>query len=92
MNKGLQKKANLSGIRKKIACGLWILFGAGVIAVVLLFLFIAYGWIGYMPPIEDLENPKDKFASEIYSSDMEVLGRYYQSKANRVYVHYKELS
>lgn len=45
-----------------------------------------------MPPIEDMENPKDKFASEIYSSDMEVIGRFYQSKSNRVYVHYDEIS
>lgn len=45
-----------------------------------------------MPPIEDLQNPKDKFASEIYSDDGKVLGRYYQSRNNRVYVEYKEIS
>lgn len=45
-----------------------------------------------MPPIEELENPKNKFASVIYSSDMEELGRYYQPKENRVYVSYNDLS
>lgn len=45
-----------------------------------------------MPKIEELQNPKDKFASEIYSSDMKVLGRYFASKENRVYVPYEELS
>ncbi|GAB1359406.1 transglycosylase domain-containing protein [Porphyromonadaceae bacterium] len=60
--------------------------------VALLFSMIANGKIGYMPPIEELENPKNKFASVIYSSDMEELGRYYQSKENRVYVPYNELS
>ncbi|MCU6768627.1 transglycosylase domain-containing protein [Barnesiella propionica] len=53
---------------------------------------IGNGYIGYMPPIEDLENPKDKYASEIYSEDMQVLSRFYQSKNNRVYVGYKEIS
>lgn len=45
-----------------------------------------------MPAIEELENPKNKFASVIYSSDMEELGRYYQPKENRVFVSYNELS
>lgn len=92
MNKNSQEKAKPSKFAKKVARYLWVFFGLGVVAVTILFVLIAYGYIGYMPPIEDLENPKDKFASEIYSSDMEVLGRYYQSKANRVYVTYKELS
>ncbi|MCL1942823.1 MAG: penicillin-binding protein [Candidatus Azobacteroides sp.] len=48
--------------------------------------------IGYMPPIEELENPKSKYASEIYSDDGKVMGRYYQSKANRIYVSYDEIS
>ena len=71
---------------------MWITFGALVLLAVAAFAMIAWGWIGYMPPIEDMENPKDKFASEIYSSDMQVIGRFYQSKSNRVYVHYDEIS
>ena len=71
---------------------LWGLFAVAVVATVLLFVAIFQGWIGYMPPIEDLQNPKDKFASEIYSDDGKVLGRYYQSRNNRVYVEYKEIS
>lgn len=71
---------------------MWITFGALVLLAVVAFAMIAWGWIGYMPPIEDMENPKDKFASEIYSSDMQVIGRFYQSKSNRVYVHYDEIS
>ena len=42
-------------------CGLLFL----TLATVLIFTAIAKGWIGYMPPIEELENPIDKFASEI---------------------------
>ena len=71
MNKNSQEKAKPSKFAKKVARYLWVFFGLGVVAVTILFVLIAYGYIGYMPPIEDLENPKDKFASEIYSSDME---------------------
>ena len=71
---------------------LWRLFFIVIIAVALIFILIARGCIGYMPPIEELENPKDKFASEIYSSDMVVLGNYYQSQGNRVYTDYQDIS
>ncbi|MGL6266530.1 MAG: transglycosylase domain-containing protein, partial [Chitinophagaceae bacterium] len=70
----------------------WSLFAGGVLTAAIIFVLIAKGVIGYMPPIEELENPKDKFASEIISSDMQVLGRFYQSKANRIYVSYDQLS
>lgn len=87
----LPKKKSGSVSRIIIKC-LWIFFCIGIVSITLLFFFIAKGFIGYMPPIEELQNPKDKFASEIYSSDMEVIGRYYQSKGNRVYVGYNEIS
>lgn len=80
------------GDTSRIVRYMWYAFGGIVVLVVAAFAMIAWGWIGYMPPIEDMENPKDKFASEIYSSDMEVIGRFYQSKSNRVYVHYDEIS
>ena len=87
----LPKKKSGSVSRIIIKC-LWIFFCVGIVSITLLFFFIAKGFIDYMPPIEELQNPKDKFASEIYSSDMEVIGRYYQSKGNRVYVGYNEIS
>ena len=79
-------------IENKIIKSLWLLFLAGVVSVVIIFILIANGLIGYMPPIEELENPKDKFASEIYSSDLKVIGNYHQSQANRVYVDYQDIS
>lgn len=80
------------GIGIKILIGVWILFIIGIVAVFLLFKSINDGKIGYLPPIEELQNPKNKFASEIYSSDGKVLGRYFQSQENRVYTPYKDLS
>ena len=57
------------------------------------FFIMAYnGLIGYMPPIEDLKNPQDKFASVIYSSDGVELGRYFRNTGNRVYADFDEIS
>ena len=77
---------------KKIIIGLWILLVIGLIALLLVFTSIAKGWIGYMPPVEDLENPNYKFATEVISDDGEVLGTYSYSKENRVYVGYDEIA
>ena len=57
-----------------------------------MFVFINVGWIGYLPPIDELQNPKNKYATEVYSSDLQILGRYFYSKQNRVGVHYNDIS
>lgn len=69
----------------------WGIFAGGILLVVLLFLMIAEGWIGYLPPLEELQNPKNEFASEVFSTDMQSLGRYYRQE-NRVGVQYDDLS
>jgi len=79
-------------ISKKIVLTIWGLFVAGILTVCLIFILISNGAIGYMPPIEDLENPIDKYASQVYSSDNELLGTYSQSKENRIYSDFDELS
>ena len=71
---------------------LWILFALGVTSVALLFILIANGVIGYLPEIEELQNPKNKFASEVYTADGEIIGRYYYGKDNRVAVTYDQIS
>ena len=77
---------------KIVVKALWILLAAGVLMCFILFYGINKGWIGYMPPLEDLENPDYKFATQVFSSDGKVLGTYSYSKDNRVYVGYEELS
>lgn len=77
---------------RKIIKALWILLAIGVVAVVTIFVSISKGWIGYMPPVEELENPSYKFATEIFSEDDKVLGTWSYSKENRVYTAYKDLS
>lgn len=77
---------------KKVVKVLWIFIALIALACVIVFFSIAKGWIGYMPPVEDLENPNYKFATEIFSEDGKVLGTYSYSKENRVFVGYNELS
>ena len=70
---------------------IWGLLLVCVLAAFGLFFGIAQGWIGYMPPIESLENPELKFATQVFSSDGKVLGSYSYSKDNRVWISYNEL-
>ena len=77
---------------RKIIKALWIFLAVIVLAIVIVFLSISKGWIGYMPPVEELENPSYKFATEIFSEDEKVLGTWSYSKENRVYTAYKDLS
>ena len=77
---------------RKIIAAMWIIFGL-CLAGVVMFLFLIYnGVIGYMPPVEELKNPKDRFASIVYSADGEELGRYFNGTGNRVYVDIDDIS
>ncbi|MDE5810455.1 MAG: penicillin-binding protein [Muribaculaceae bacterium] len=76
----------------KIVAWLWVTFSIGVVLVFLLFFMIYNGMIGYMPPVEELKNPADKFATVVYSADGEELGRYFRNTGNRVYADYSEIS
>ncbi|MDH6355668.1 penicillin-binding protein 1A [Dysgonomonas sp. PH5-45] len=87
-----KKEGSTNKKAKRIVAVLWGAFIAVILAIVLVFVLITAGWIGYMPPIEDLENPIDKYASQVYSSDNELLGTYSMSKENRIFSSYDELS
>ena len=79
-------------LKRGIIGTLW--FGFAIcVGVVFFFLFLIYnGVIGYMPPVEELRNPHDRFASVIYSEDGVELGRYFRNTGNRVYADYDEIS
>ena len=72
---------------------LWISF-LSIGSTIFLFLLLIYnGVIGYMPPIEELEDPHNKLASLVYASDGTTeLGRYYYGSGNRVYTDYNGIS
>ena len=71
---------------------MWVCFGLAITAVIVLLSLIYNGVIGYMPDIEELKNPQDKFASVIYSADGQELGRFFRNTGNRVYADFDEIS
>ena len=78
-------------MRKFFIRFLWAVLVAGVITTVVAFYGISEGWIGYMPPIEDLQNPINRYASQVYSSDGKLMGTWSSDRGNRVMVDYSQL-
>lgn len=78
--------------RKQINIALWCCYLCGVLIATGIFTGISTGRIGYMPSVEELENPIDRYASQVISSDGVLLGSIYTSKDNRISVKYNDLS
>lgn len=79
-------------MRKTFVRILW-----GTLCVVIVFLAVSFtsiwfGWIGYMPDLEDLQNPISRYASQVYSVDGKILGTYNMNRENRVHVDYDGIS
>ncbi|HBG59031.1 MAG TPA: hypothetical protein DDX07_13565, partial [Porphyromonadaceae bacterium] len=67
---GKKKKTlhNRSKVKSKpdkydIVKAMWSLFGLIVAGAALFFLLVSTGALGYLPDIDELENPIDKYAS-----------------------------
>jgi penicillin-binding protein 1A len=69
---------------------LWISLLIGIVGFNLMIWMINAGWMGYMPKMEELENPQSATASEIYSNEEKVIGKLYLE--NREPVKYAEIS
>lgn len=79
-------------MRKTFIHVLWTMLVAVVIISTAMFTAIWKGWIGYMPAIDDLQNPISRFATQIYSSDGKVLGTWNMERENRIAVPYSKIS
>ena len=69
---------------------LWSLYALGIILFIIIFILIGKGKMGFMPGFSELENPQTNLASEIYTDDGEILGKYFVE--NRTFVDFEELS
>ena len=78
-------------MRKKFFRILWTLYILGILAIGIIFFCIFTGAIGYMPDIQQLQNPVNKFATQVFSADGKQLGTWSYSSANRVFADYDEL-
>ena len=70
---------------------LWGVFAAIVLGIVLFFSAICWGWIGYVPPVEELENPINKYATQIISYDNVLLGTWSLNE-NRIFARKDEIA
>ena len=91
MSKSIKPKTN-SWVSKTINY-LWIAFIAGFFGFILFVWMISINFLGLfgnLPDFKALENPDSQIASELYSADGLLLGRYIRE--NRSPVSYEELS
>jgi len=85
----MSKNNNTPLAYKKYIRWFWILIGAGIAFIALLFLLAGIGAFGKLPTFEELENPENNLASEVISIDGQTLGKY--AKENRTPVKYRDL-
>jgi penicillin-binding protein 1A len=71
---------------------IWRFFIGCFAFVVIMIGLTALSAFGPLPSLRDLENPKSDQASQIISSDKQVLGKWYQTGANRSSVPFAKIS
>ena len=79
-------------MRKRFIHTLWAILAVCVLGTATAFFAIWFGLIGYMPDIEDLQNPINRFATQVYSADGKVLGTWNLNKENRIVIPYNKMS
>ena len=89
-NKKTGKKTKKTATKASWVKWIWIIILFPVLSLFLVVLLTSLGVFGSLPTIEDLANPRSNLASEIISSDQEVLGKFYIE--NRINVSYDQLS
>ncbi len=78
-------------MRKVFVTIIWSLFLLLVSTVVLGYIGVKNGWIGYMPQLDELQSPISKYASQIYTADGKLIGSWSRNE-NRVFVDYDSIS
>lgn len=71
---------------------LWLLFLSGFVVFILYIYAVSINFLnlfGEMPNLRSLENPKSELASELFSADNQLLGKYFRE--NRSPVDYEDL-
>ncbi|HHJ11342.1 MAG TPA: penicillin-binding protein [Bacteroidetes bacterium] len=81
---------NSGGKDKKYIILFWIIYVLPIVTVGVIFVLISNGKLGKMPTFEELENPERNLASEVFSDDGKLLGKYYIQ--NRVWTEYDKIS
>lgn len=85
----MQSKETKPANYKKYIRWFWVIVGFPFISFLLMIWFVSMDMFGELPDTAELENPKYNLATEIYSSDMKVLGKFYAE--NRSAAKFKEI-
>ncbi|OUJ73768.1 transglycosylase domain-containing protein [Hymenobacter crusticola] len=91
-NKPSLRKPQHSGRFARITRALWWLFGGGFVLFILYIFAVSINFLnlfGRMPNLKTLENPKSELASEIYSADGVLMGKFFRE--NRTPADYEDL-
>ncbi|MBO0358253.1 transglycosylase domain-containing protein [Hymenobacter sp. BT186] len=92
-SKNTPRKPQRSGRFTAFTRTLWVLFGGGFFAFLLYILAVSVNFLnlfGQMPNLKSLESPRSELASEVYSADGVLMGKYFRE--NRTPVSYEELA
>jgi penicillin-binding protein 1A len=68
----------------------WWLIVFGIFGIVIVFSIASLGGFGALPTFDEIENPKSNLATQVVTSDGELLGKFYHD--NRTHVDYEQLS
>ncbi len=68
-----------------ILLGLILITAGGAVA-------IWNGWIGYMPNMDDLQNPISRYSSQVFSAEGKMMGTYASSRDNRISTPFSGIS
>ena len=78
-------------MRKKVFILIWALFFSAIALVCFAFVGVVKGWIGYMPDIEELQNPINRYASQVFTADGKLIGTWSRNE-NRVFTDFEQIS
>lgn len=68
----------------------WLIVSLPVVLLLTLFILISNQKLGPLPSFEELENPANNLAAEVYSEDNVLLGKFYIQ--NRTWTDYEDIS
>lgn len=75
---------------RKSVIWFWVTISVPALLLLTLFLLIGAGKLGPLPSFEELENPDNSLAAEVYSEDNVLLGKFYIQ--NRTWTDYENIS
>jgi len=78
-------------MRRKFVVILWGTLAGCVLMAAMGVVAIERGWIGYMPPLDELQNPINRYASQVITADGKLIGTWSRSE-NRIFVDYDSIA